>query len=116
MYFSSAKALAEGRGYIIPSLPGTPPQTKYPVLYPWLLSWIWRWNPSFPANLSPALWMTALFGCWALLAALQLLRKFEGVGDWPAVVIIGLCAFQAQFLSLSAAVMSDVPLMALALT
>ncbi len=116
VYFSSAKALAEGRGYIIPSFPGTLPQTKYPVLYSWLLSWIWRWNPSFPANLVPALWMTALFGCWALMAAFQLLRKLEGVGDWPALVIIGLCAFQAQFLSLSAAVMSDMPLMALALT
>src|SRR5215471_14018621 len=116
VYFSSAKALAEGRGYIIPSLPGTPPQTKYPVLYPWLLSWIWRWGPSFPANLVPTLGMTALFGCWVLVAAFQLLRKFEGVGDWPALAIIGLCAFHGLFLSLSAAVMSDIPFMALALT
>src|SRR5574340_1031798 len=34
LYFSSAQALAQGRGYILPSLPGNPPQTKYPILYP----------------------------------------------------------------------------------
>src|ERR1700719_4068974 len=51
LYFSSAKALSEGKGYVLPSLPGEPPATKYPILYPWLLSWVWRWNPSFPENL-----------------------------------------------------------------
>jgi len=28
LYFSSAKAIAEGHGYILPSVPGTPPATK----------------------------------------------------------------------------------------
>jgi hypothetical protein len=55
LYFSSAKAITEGRGYILPSVPGTPPATKYPILYPWILSWVWRWRPSFPANLFSAL-------------------------------------------------------------
>src|SRR6266481_1921816 len=54
IYFSSAKALSEGKGYILPSVPGAPQATKYPILYPWLLSWVWRWNPSFPANLADA--------------------------------------------------------------
>src|SRR5579862_2216695 len=58
LYFSSAKAIAAGKGYILPSLPGTPPATKYPVLYPWLLSWVWHWNPAFPANISGALGIT----------------------------------------------------------
>ena len=51
IYFSSARALTAGSGYVLPSVPGTPPATKYPILYPWILSWVWRWNPSFPANL-----------------------------------------------------------------
>jgi hypothetical protein len=116
LYFSSGQALAQGRGYIIPSLPGTPRQTKYPVLYPWLLSWIWKWDPSFPANLAPAAWMTAAFGCWSLIAAFQLLRTLNGVGDWPALLLVSLCAFQPHFLVLSGAVLSDVPFMALVLT
>ncbi|MGO9268651.1 MAG: ArnT family glycosyltransferase [Terriglobia bacterium] len=116
VYFSSAKALAQGRGYIIPGLPGSPPETKEPVLYPWLLSWVWRCRPSFPANIVPAAWMTAFFGCWFLVAAFQLLRKLTGVGDWPALVMVTLCAFQPHFLLFSRCLMSDVPFMALAFT
>src|SRR5580700_9037131 len=62
VYFSSAQALAAGRGYILPSIPGTPPATKYPILYPWILSWVWHWNPSFPANLTDAIAVTIVFG------------------------------------------------------
>ena len=58
IYFSSARALTAGSGYVLPSVPGTPPATKYPILYPWILSWVWRWNPSFPANLRDALGIT----------------------------------------------------------
>jgi hypothetical protein len=115
LYFSSGQALAQGRGYTIPSLPGTPRQTKYPVLYPWLLSWIWKWEPSFPANLAPAVWMTAAFGCGSLIAAFWLLRRLNGIGDWPALLMVSLCAFQPHFLVLSGAVLSDVPFMALVL-
>jgi 4-amino-4-deoxy-L-arabinose transferase-like glycosyltransferase len=60
--------------------------------------------------------MTALFGCWSLIVAFQLLRKLKGVRDWAALAIVALCAFQPLFLSLSGAVMSDIPFMALALT
>src|SRR5579864_5850291 len=80
LYFSSAHALATGQGYIIPSLPGTPPQTKYPILYSWLLSWVWKWFPNFPGNIMPAIWLTAFFGCWFLAAAFQFLRKMDGIG------------------------------------
>ncbi len=116
IYFSTAQALAEGRGYVLPSLPGSPPQTKYPPLYPWLLSWVWRWRPSFPENLAAATAVTALFCCWFLTAAFQCLRRLGGMGRWGSVLITGLCAFHPIFLALSRRVMSDIPFMALALT
>ena len=51
IYVVTARALAEGEGYRIISLPESPPQTKYPILFPWLLSLVWRLAPSFPDNL-----------------------------------------------------------------
>ena len=38
VYLVTAKSLAEGRGYRLLSMPGEPPQTKYPVLFPFSLS------------------------------------------------------------------------------
>ena len=122
VYFSSAQALAQGRGYVLPSIPGPegtggapPRQTKYPVLYPWLLSWIWRWWSSFPANVTAAVWLTAAFSCCFLVAAFCLLRQLRGLGDWPALACVGLCAFHPFFLTLSGAVLSDIPFMTFAL-
>jgi hypothetical protein len=116
LYFSSARALATGQGYIIPSLPGTPPQTKYPILYSWLLSWVWKWFPNFPGNIIPAIWLTAFFGCWFLAAAFQFLRKMDGIGNWSALAIVATIAFSPDFLILNSSLLSDVPFMALALT
>lgn len=115
LYFSSAKALAEGRGYVLSSLPGNPPQTKYPVLYPWLLSWVWKWNPSFPANLGPSVCLTALFSCGFLVLTFQMLRKLNGVGEWPALAMVTVCASLPTFLIVSGMLMSDSLFMVLAL-
>jgi 4-amino-4-deoxy-L-arabinose transferase-like glycosyltransferase len=51
IYAVVGKSLAEGNGYRIISLPGTPPQTKYPFLYSYLLSWIWAFDENFPDNI-----------------------------------------------------------------
>jgi hypothetical protein len=116
LYFSSARALATGHGYIIESLPGIPPQTKYPILYSWLLSRVWKWSPQFPGNVMSAIWVTSLFGCLFLAAAFQFLRKMNGVGDWAALAIVAVISFEPSFLTFNAALLSDVPFMALALT
>src|SRR5258708_39392465 len=51
IYISTAKALADGRGYRLINLPVAPFQTKYPILYPAVLAIIWRLWPAFPDNL-----------------------------------------------------------------
>jgi hypothetical protein len=116
IYFSTAKALAEGKGYVLISFPGTPPQTKYPILYPWLLSWVWRVNPYFPDNLVDGIRLTEFFGCWSLVASFLLLRKLPSMSDASALGLTAICAFQPIFLRLSGTIMSDVPFMALVLT
>jgi hypothetical protein len=74
IYWVTAKALAEGSGYRILSLPDQPYQTKYPPLYPALLAVVWKWFPSFPDNLRPAMlvaWLMlplyVLAGRWVLV-------------------------------------------------
>jgi len=52
IYAVVGKAVAQGDGYRIVSLPNEPPQTKYPFVYSYLLSGLWRLDPSFPQNIA----------------------------------------------------------------
>ncbi|MFZ0522951.1 MAG: hypothetical protein WAL95_18125 [Candidatus Acidiferrales bacterium] len=115
VYFSSAKALAEGQGYILPSVPGTPKATHYPVLYPWILSWVWRLNPSFPSNVTDAAGLTITFGCLFLSAAFLFFRQLNALSDPEALLLTLLCALQPIVRVYSANVLSDIPFAAFAL-
>lgn len=76
-YFLNAQSLAAGDGYRMLSLPGTPPQTKYPPLFPLLLAIVWKLQPQFPANLPLALtlvWLLIpifLYLCWRAMRDFQ---------------------------------------------
>ncbi len=113
LYFSAAKALAEGRGLILPSVPGSPALTKYPPLYPWLLAGAWRLSPQFPENVSAALWLSAAFAA-ALAAGWFYLLQDLGAGPLEAWVLAAMGAFHPFMQWLSGAVLSDVPFLALA--
>lgn len=115
IYFSSAQALAAGRGYIVPSLPGAPSATEYPILYPWILSWVWRWNPAFPGNLRDAIGITVLFGLAYVTLAFSFFRQVKCIGDGEALLLTAFCAFHPTVLFYSASVLSDIPFAALAL-
>lgn len=115
IYFSSAKALAEHKGYILPSVPGQPAATKYPMLYPWLLSWVWRWSSSFPANLTDAFALTLTFGIIFLVTAYIFLRRLSGVGASAALFLTLVTALHPVVLLYSQSVLSEIPFTALAL-
>jgi hypothetical protein len=114
LYFSSARALATHQGYVLPSVPGTPVATKYPILYPWLLSWVWRFNPSFPSNLKEAVGLTIAFGAVFLIASFHYFRRLKGIGDLAALALTFFVALHPLFLYYSGGVLSDVPFAAMA--
>ncbi len=116
VYFDSAKALSEQGRYIVASMPGSPPQTKYPVLYPWILSWVWSVHPAFPANVHTAAWLSGLFGCWFLAVSFLCLRRQPGIGPWIALGCVALTSIRPSILDMSSSLMSDMPFMAFAVT
>ena len=115
LYFSSAKALAEGRGYILPSLPGGPAATKYPILYPWLLSWVWHVNPDFPANLPLAFALNYFFPLAAILLTYFFCRLPLRLPRIASLAVAAFCGLHPAFLFYSARLMTDVPFAVLTL-
>ncbi len=115
IYMSSAKALAEGKGYVMPNLPGSPPATKYPVLYPWILSFVWRVNPLFPANLSLAIAISAAFGVGFLMAAFAMFSNLGGFSRREALILTVYLGLHPLVMFFGASVLSEMPFAFLAL-
>src|SRR6476646_6716471 len=82
MYLTDGKALAEGAGYRILSLPAQPYDTRYPPLYPLYLSLAWRAVPAYPANLAVAVMLS-----WLCLPVVLLLAYWWCVGQRFSVSI-----------------------------
>lgn len=114
LYFSSAKALAEGQGNVLPSLPLQPQPSKYPILYPALLSLVWRLDPGFPENLAGGFWIGAFFACGFLWASAIVLRQL-GASRWESLAIAAISSFHPNSFLLSQLMLSDMPFAALAL-
>src|SRR5260370_1604029 len=93
VYFSSARALAQHQGYILPSFPGRPLRPQYPILYPLLLSGVWQLDPKFHENLVWAVRLTEGFGCLVLFCLFFLLRSFAGLVRLQPFFLTALVAF-----------------------
>jgi len=107
VYLVTAKALAEGKGYRIISLPGAPPQTKYPILFPFLLSIVWRIDPHFPQNgfLLKAVPAFAMAG-W-MMACYWFLRRYAWLPRHAALWILYFVAVNQWSLFTSGTLMSE---------
>jgi hypothetical protein len=109
IYVSTAQALAEGEGYRLINLPGSPPQTKYPILYPALLSVVWKLWPSFPDNLLAMQWLTLLAGAATVGLSYLYLVRFGYCSRSVAAASGLLCATAPVFLYFGTQTLSEMP-------
>ena len=61
IYTVLARSLANGEGFRLTNLPGSPNATHYPPGYPFVLSLLWRASPAFPGNIVVFKFANAVF-------------------------------------------------------
>jgi hypothetical protein len=109
IYVSTAKALADGLGYRLINLPGSPLQTKYPIFYPMILAVVWRVWRAFPANLL-AMQLVSLFsGAVSMGASYLFMVRFRYASRVVAAASVGICATAAFVVYLSTQTLSEMP-------
>ena len=104
-YIATARALAEGHGYRISTLPVEMAQTKYPFLLPGALAAVWRVFPSFPANVVALKLIPMLFGLlwgWTIWLVLR-----DGLGRTGAAWLAALVLSLPWSVFLSSSVLSE---------
>lgn len=113
IYLLTAKALAEGQGYVYPHLPGTPPAIHYPPVWPLLLAAAWKVAPAFPENIgwfkliNPVVIAAAAGACvvvgqrlFGLRAWVALLGAVAGTITVPVLLLTNLLLSEPLFLLL----------------
>ncbi len=109
VYVSTAKALAEGDGYGLINVPGSPVQTRFPIVYPALLSVVWSIWPAFPENLGAMQGLSLLAAAATVAAAYLYLVRFGYFSRRIAFASGLLCATSASFLFFSTQTLSEMP-------
>ncbi|MHB1298009.1 MAG: hypothetical protein ACYC0B_05705 [Gemmatimonadaceae bacterium] len=103
IYLLTAKALAEGQGYVYATLPGTPPAIHYPPLWPAILAVAWKVGPAFPGNVA---WLKLINPIFIAVAAAGMTvagRRAFGMPWWLA-----LAATVIAFVSVPVLVLTNV--------
>ena len=113
IYAITAKALAQGQGYRLIDLPGSPPQTKYPILFPGLLALVWKMWPEFPQNVLLMKWLTLLCGGAAVGLCYLYLTRCDYFARSYALCSGLLCATSPMFLYYATQVLSEIPFLLL---
>ena len=114
IYLCTAKSLAEGSGYRHIEIPGTPLQTKVPLLYPAVLALGFLIAPDYPENVPLLLVPSALAAAGFAVLSVLYLRRVLGVGARMAWLTGILVILSPAVLSLVRFTMSDLPYACLA--
>jgi hypothetical protein len=106
IYVVTAKAMAEGQGYRVISLPGEIAQTKYPFVFPIMLSVLWKLYPDFPANVT-VLKLVPFGASIAWLFLVFALLKRESGRTHLALILAILTALSPWVLFFSSALLTE---------
>ena len=109
IYVGTAKAIAQGDGYRLINLPGSPRQTKYPFLYPLLLSLVWKLSPRFPENVFYMQMLTSFLAALSIGLCYLFLVRFNYVSRLTAFVSCLVCVTVPGFLYFSTGTLSEIP-------
>lgn len=109
IYATTAEALAEQHSYRLISLPGEPPQGKYPIGLPLILSFVWSAFPRFPQNLVVLTAVQAFAAILMPLVAVMYLIRTRKVTPGLGLVIVSLCLLNYNYLDFAPVIMTDLP-------
>lgn len=109
IYTICAKALAEGKGYRIISLPMEPVQTKYPPGFPGILTGAFRIEPNFPKNIWIIEAICTDIAAGLLIGSAAFLVASGRATSLLALTIIAATWLNLNYLSLMPVAMADIP-------
>jgi hypothetical protein len=107
IYLLTAKALAEGQGYVYPHLPGTPAAIHYPPVWPMLLAAVWRFAPAFPENIAWFKLINPLILAASAAGATLLGRRMLGLSPLTALVAVVAATISIPVLLLNNLLLSE---------
>ncbi len=108
IYLSSARSIAEGGGYKLPYMVGTPNQLHLPALYPLVLSLGWLISPSFPENIPLFAGLSIFCSLTSLGLFYVYLRRCKNTPRWLSVVLLFFIASNFFYLYFSTSIMSEI--------
>lgn len=107
IYLLTAKAIAEGLGYVYPQLPGHPPAIHYPPGWPALLAVVWKLGPAFPGNIGWLKLINPLITAAGAAAAVVAGRRLFGLPWWAALITALIAAISVPVLLLTNLLLSE---------
>jgi hypothetical protein len=114
IYAALARSLAEGGGYRLHYLPGSPAAVHYPFGYPVFLAALWKLWPSFPDNVVLLRGANAvLMALFAGLATLYLTRR-DARRPWLVAGAIALTCISVPMVAVATVLFSEPLFLALA--
>lgn len=107
IYLLTAKALAEGQGYVYATLPGMPPAIHYPPLFPAMLAVVWKLAPAFPENIAWFKLINPVLIAGAAAGTVVFGRRAAGLPWWLALGVAVLSTVAVPVLVLTNVLLSE---------